>query len=74
MKGRAIQWDAVCHDCGWTADTANAQGLAAQHAKRLDTHKRQMRAAWIAAALWPILIAAVMFCEVLPWAQGMLAA
>lgn len=39
-----------------------------------DTHKRQMRAAWIAAALWPILIAAVMFCEVVPWAQGMLAA
>lgn len=39
-----------------------------------DTYKRQRRAAILAACLWPILFAAVMFCEVLPSLQAMMGA
>jgi hypothetical protein len=39
-----------------------------------DTFHREQRAAIIAACLLPILFAAVMFCEVLPWAQAMMVA
>jgi len=39
-----------------------------------DTYSRNQRAAIVAACLYPIFFAAVMFCEVLPWLRAMLVA
>jgi hypothetical protein len=38
------------------------------------TYHREQRAAIVAACLYPVLFAAVMFCEVLPWLRAMLEA
>jgi hypothetical protein len=39
-----------------------------------DTYHRNQRAAVIAACLYPIFFAAVMFCDVLPWLRVVLEA
>lgn len=39
-----------------------------------DTFHREQRAALLAAALWPLLFAAVIFCDVLPYLRAMLEA
>jgi hypothetical protein len=40
----------------------------------MSTYHREQRAAIMAACLYPILFAAVLFCEVLPSVQGALSA